>query len=89
MGLTNHEQLLEDLHIVVQWALRGRMTLVDVVDNGTMVSLHFYNVRDSWRWEETIDDILWDTIVIPFVMWWAFPCCRLFCVFLCNFLCVL
>ena len=46
-GLTPHEQCLEDLDIVVQWALRGRVTLVDVVDKGAMVDLHCSNVRDS------------------------------------------
>lgn len=46
-GLTPHEQRLEDLDIVVQWALRGRVTLVDVVDKGAMVDLHCGNVRDS------------------------------------------
>jgi hypothetical protein len=40
-------QRLEDLDIVVQWALRGRVTLIDVVDKGAMVDLHCGNVRDS------------------------------------------
>jgi hypothetical protein len=46
-GLTPHEQHLEDLDIVAKWALRGRVTLVDVVDKGAMVDLHCGNVRDS------------------------------------------
>ena len=46
-GLTPHEQRLEDLDIVVQWALRGRVTLVDIVDKGAMIDLHRGNVRDS------------------------------------------
>jgi hypothetical protein len=47
-GLTPHEQRLENLDIVVQWALRGRVTLVDVVDKGAMVDFHCGNVvRDS------------------------------------------
>ena len=46
-GLTPHEQRLEDLDIVVQWALQGRVTLVDLVDKGAMVDLHCGNVRDS------------------------------------------
>ncbi|CAM6025887.1 unnamed protein product [Sphagnum balticum] len=41
-GLKPHSQQLEDL-AVVQWALGGRVTLVDVIDKGGMISLHSSN----------------------------------------------
>ncbi len=44
-GLKPHAQRLEDL-AVVQWALGGRVTLVDVIDKGGTISLHSSNVRD-------------------------------------------
>ncbi len=43
--LKPHAQRLEDL-AVAQWALGGRVTLVDVIDKGGMISLHSSNVRD-------------------------------------------
>lgn len=35
------------IDVVVQWALRGRVTLIDVVDKGSIINLHSSNVRDT------------------------------------------
>ena len=46
-GLPPHGQHLEDLDIVVQWALKERVTLIDVVDKSAMVDLYCSNVQDG------------------------------------------
>ncbi len=45
-GLKPHAKRLEDLDTVVQWALGGRVTSLDVIDKVGMISLHSSNVRD-------------------------------------------
>ena len=77
-GLTPHEQRLEDLDIVVQWALRGRVALVDVVDiKGAMVDLHCDNVRDSWGWMAYHEELYHEQEQseekqLQFSLWWLY-----------------
>lgn len=46
MQHTQHAQHLHDLDIVVEWALRGRMSLINVMDKCGVINLHFGNVRN-------------------------------------------
>jgi hypothetical protein len=46
IGLTQHAQHLQDLDMVVEWALRGQETLINIVDKGgNIINLHSDNVK--------------------------------------------
>jgi hypothetical protein len=46
IGLTQH---LRDLDMVVEWALRGQVTLINIVDKGgNIINLHSDNVKGMW-----------------------------------------
>jgi len=45
-GLTQHVQHLRDLDTVVEWALRGQVTLINIVDKGgNIINFHSNNVK--------------------------------------------
>ncbi len=49
-GLMPHTYSLMDLNEIVEWALWDKMTLIDVMYKGTIISLHSNNAKNNWRW---------------------------------------